>query len=93
MRKNLIIVALVVVNAFLVIIRPRPHNPNVESSKPDIASVHLVVALTVNRILHEQLAGNWPRAYGATMEEVRKFEEEIVSASKQGCTDWTQYKR
>ena len=51
-----------------------------------------IIALTINRVFHEQLNGNWPQAYGATMEQVAKFDSEIIAANKQGVSDWTQYK-
>ena len=81
MTKNIIIIVLALANAILM---HRPHINSLEYNR--------LIELTTNRIMHEQIDGTWPQAYGSTMESARKFEEDILKARKQGITDWKQYK-
>ena len=82
MIKTLIIAALAITNAVLILTRPHIN----------YAEDHAIIALTINRVFHEQLNGTWPQAYGSTMDQVAKFDAGIIAANNQGVTDWTQYK-
>ena len=82
MRKTLIITALAITNAVLVLTRPHINH----------ADERVIIALTINRVFHEQLNGTWPQAYGSTMEQAAQFETTIITANEQGVTDWAQYK-
>ena len=91
MRKTIIILALAVANSVLVFTRPRPHYN--EARAEDIAAEQrALVALTINRVFHEQINGTWPQVYGSTMQQAASFEAEIIAANKANITDWTQYK-
>ena len=82
MRKTLIIVALAITNAVLVLTRPHINH----------AEDRAIIALTINRVFHEQINGTWPQAYGSTSEQAKQFETDILAANAQNVTDWTQYK-
>jgi len=83
MRKNVIIVLLAGTNLILFLHKSTPSTA---------AQDRLIASMTVNRVFHEQINGNWPQAYGSTAEQAKNFEESIHLAVQQGATDWTQYK-
>ena len=56
------------------------------------AMVRNAIALTVNRVMHEQINGTWPKSYGSNTTEAKQWETEIINGLSQNITDWNAYK-